>query len=130
MSTIKSASDCIVSYLIYQLECDSISGVWFGALLNGSIDTLTSGLMIHACSQLEVLKHSLTHIRQRAMRALHQHDELCSCGDDIWRCLRPVHLTQNTADLEQEVYKQLTQCILHHQAIFELVLKRNNCLTL
>ncbi|GLV41243.1 Odorant receptor 83a [Carabus blaptoides fortunei] len=115
---------------VYEMTCMyQFLGVWFGALINASMDTLASGLMVQACGQLEVLKHSLAHIRQQALRALNRHDETCSCGDKVWQCLRPVHLTQNSANFEQEVYKQVVQCILHHQAIVEFVNKLESTFT-
>lgn len=95
-----------------------ILGIWFGALMNGSLDTLIAGLMTHAGGQLEVLKHSLRHVRERAQERLQIKDDLCKCNDK-YTCNKEIHLQKNSKELDEELYNEIMRCIAHHQAITE-----------
>lgn len=86
--------------------------------MNGSLDTLISGLMAHAAGQLEVLKDSLRNVRNKAMINLQLSDDACSCTDKSL-CSSPLHLSQPNKQLEDEIYKEILDCIGHHKAIIE-----------
>lgn len=86
--------------------------------MNGSLDTLIAGLMTHAGGQLEVLKHSLKHIRRRARERLGTLDDLCGCTNK-YICNKRIHLEENNRPLDQELYAEIMDCITHHQAITE-----------
>lgn len=100
------------------LLCDLLLGIWLLALADGSMDTLISGLLIHAAGQIEVLKDSLRNIKRRAMFSLKMNDNECNCFDRS-RCKSVVHLSRPTKEIEDRIYKELLNIIDHHKAILK-----------
>lgn len=119
-----------ISYLIHSTKFNyknKISGIWFGALINCSIDGLVAGLMVLTCAQLRVLKDSLRNVRSTAIDNLRRKrdQDLCRAfsqpAHENWKCDEKEHLQRNDKLLEEETFKEMTKCIQHHCAVVRSV---------
>lgn len=86
--------------------------------MNGSLDALICGLMVHAGGQIDVLNHSLRHIRRRAVDRIAQMEDICNCKDS-YICNRTIHVEKNNEELEKQLYEEIVECISHHQTIIK-----------
>lgn len=92
-----------------------ISGIWLGALMNGSLDTLISGLMTHAGGQLEVLKHSLRHVKKYATRRL----QIRNISNHKNSSTQVEYAEKKCEEFDAALLKEIQNCIVHHEAITE-----------
>jgi hypothetical protein len=99
-------SVCTIRFLLDTLKI-ILSGVGNGAVANGVIDPLVSGLACYATIQLKVLKHNLQHLSEHAEEecyAMFQHN---------------IDLYEHEQVINKIIYNKIVKCVNHHIAIFK-----------
>jgi catabolite regulation protein CreA len=83
------------------------AGIGDGAIANGVIDPLVSGLACYATMQLKVLKDNLQHLREHA-----EEEFYATCQNNI-------DLSGQEEVINKIIYNRIVKCIDHHVAIFK-----------
>jgi hypothetical protein len=83
------------------------AGIGDGAIANGAIDPLVSGLACYATMQLKVLKDNLQHLREHA-----EEEFYATCQNNI-------DLSGQEEVINKIIYNRIVKCIDHHVAIFK-----------
>ncbi|KAJ3628473.1 hypothetical protein MTP99_015776 [Tenebrio molitor] len=84
-------------------------GIGDGAIANGAIDPLVSGLACYATMQLKVLKDNLQHLREHA-----EEEFYATCQNNI-------DLSGQEEVINKIIYNRIVKCIDHHVAIFNFI---------
>lgn len=86
------------------------------AMTNISMDTAATGIFVHVCSQLDMLKNSLEHMRRNALESLYKKKNIDRKSDDI-NFEKQIEFTEE--ELEKEIEQMLIKCVKHHYAILK-----------
>jgi hypothetical protein len=95
--------------------------ILFGPTVNIGLDTMFVGLVIHACGQFTILKHSLRNIKQRATKLLElERKSEKRVPDKIDGSVSEDNQEERVCfqeELQQRMSDELNECLKHHQKI-------------
>lgn len=85
-------------------------------MCNISMDTAATGIFVHICVQLDMLKNSLENMKKNAINSLYAKKQLDN-KELIITNIEESALGYSEAELEKEMELTFINCIKHHYAI-------------
>ncbi|PSN47655.1 Odorant receptor 74 [Blattella germanica] len=114
-----------------------VTTLLIGPIVNIGTDGFMAGLMIHACGEFRILKHSLKMLKRRARQLQTEETEIRKLSSECPSELQPgmdiqeidestaknddSMLNRTSGDLRPYLYKALVECIQHHQEIHKFI---------
>lgn len=80
------------------------------------MDTAATGIFVHICSQLDMLKDSLEHMKRNVLESLYKKKHIDRNTDDI-NFVKNVEFTEE--EIEKGMEQMFIKCVKHHYAIME-----------
>lgn len=112
--------DTRTGYKFYLTFTYQILGVTINAFCNISMDTVATGLFIHICCQLDMLKDSLENMKENALKSLRNKKQF-NQRDVVISKIDEDTFEYTEQELEKEMGEIFIKCIKHHYAIIGYV---------